>query len=220
MKTKCNFIILLFFVTSCGFKSAHESQNLKKIDLSDQSVKLSFPKILWDKIKDQYRDNFEFKNNVYDFFKTLPISVSLTSEKKGVLKDQNTLVQMAGFGGDFELSEFVGDNVRGFFNLKLNFDIDKDQVKKIKVFYLSASKKRRIFGETVGNGCDLFMDLTDYFQSNVFSKGLKLHSGQARHVSTLAGKYYFVLQEANSVNISQLTIKDSKKAEFECEGGL
>ncbi len=208
-------ILLLLILISCA-----KGSNLSKVsnlDYSEQEVKLSLPQPLWDRITMRYQGNQKFKENKYDFFEGIPLNISVVSPKKGVFNTNYTQIGLATFGANIDFAELGSDKERGPVELDFKTDLKEEEMKDLQVYYSSNSRRRKIDGEQIGNGCNVLLDLTSYFKNEVFKRHILLHTGQMRHISAVAGTFYFVSAEPQRLRISQVTFTDSRHTELTCE---
>lgn len=190
------------------------------MDYAEQDLKLSFPETLWEKITARYQEDEKFKENKYDFFEGIPVVVSVSSDKKSVLNEPYYKITLNPLGGQIDFADLVGTKEKGSIQVYFTPDISEEDMKNLKIYYLSSSQKRKIGDEYIGNGCNKLMDLTQYFHNEVLKKNLPLHTGQLRYLSTMAGKFYFVIEDRHQLRVSQITFKDSRHTDITCEGKI
>lgn len=205
---------MLTFTLLCGFapKTIPISGEIIDIDYTAQETRLSFPKTLWSIIL----NNLE-KGTKADSLVTLPMTINFNEDKKDVLFETGYRINLSEFGGKIDYSKFVNNKKRGFLFIKFETDLAKEDLKKLKVYFLSTSKKRKVGSETVGNGCNVLMDLTDYFQKEALVKGLKVSTSQSRHLSVTAGKFYFIYPMSGFIKLAQVIFTDSTQNSLLCE---
>lgn len=217
-------ISILFFciaLSACNKHSTVDSSQFKQLDLTTPDFKLSFPRVLWERLAERYEDNAKFKQDKFDFFTGIPVTVTLASEKSDVLKEKGFQGNFGPFGGTMDFADLLNPKEKGHITVRFTVDLDDEEARNnLKVYYVSGGRKRKINGEVIGSGCDSMLDLTTYFQKEVFKNGIVTHTGQDRHVSALSGRYYFIYQGANKIQVAQLTITDSQKTDLLCEGQL
>lgn len=144
----------------------------------------------------------------------VPLKVYFIEKNEGILERGNTVVQLAAGGGDLDLSEVIRDK-RGSFYLAVEFLPEMEDVKR-RVFFLSDGKQRRIDADVVGAGCDVYFDISKAFTRAMKKVGFLLNTSDGRHVSALAGTYFFAAAKGDKLYLSALRIKDSKYKSLQC----
>ncbi|MCC6278031.1 MAG: hypothetical protein IT289_08965 [Oligoflexia bacterium] len=148
-----------------------------------------------------------------------PISFKaiLVEKTKGVLGDQNYELKYPKGGGLLDYRYFVPETRQGSFYLYVSFDEEMNP-KDTRVYYLSNAKIRDVDGKAMGNGCNRYFDITDYWFNSMNEGGLLLNTVKNRHISVTAGTLYFVAPVKGKLRISHLTIRDGRHRELMCTG--
>lgn len=144
-----------------------------------------------------------------------PLKVYLIEKNRGILQRQNVSIEFGPGGGELDLRDLV-QNKSGSFRLAVEFLADAPPEAVRKVFYLSNSVRRKRGSEVIGNGCNRYYDITSVFTKAMKSKGLLLNTTDQRHVSALAGTYFFAVKHEGKLNLAQLTIRDSGQRALHC----
>ncbi len=221
MKKPISFFVLAatsLMLVAFAPKSTPLSGEIIDIDYTAQETKLSFPRPLWTVVS-KYLSTRD-KNTKEDAMLNLPMSLSLRADKKRVLFETGYRITLGEFGGRIDYSKFVNPKEKGKLFLMFNTNLDKEEIKNIKVYYMSSSRKRKIGEDSVGNKCNELLNLTDYFQKEVFANGMALPTAQSRHLSVTAGRFYFILPSAGFAKVSQITFSDSTQTGLVCDTNL
>ena len=147
-----------------------------------------------------------------------PLRVYLVEKNRGVLHGINHEIVFGPGGGELDLQDFV-ENRKGSFYFAVEFmpdvPIEKGSLNR-KIFFLSNSLRRHNKSETIGNGCHNYYDITTSFEAAMRGTGYALNTTDLRHVSALAGTFFFALKNEGKLSIAQLTIKDSSHRGLQC----
>lgn len=177
------------------------------------------PKALVDHIEALYRE-VQIKNGkeagstvqrqVFD------LKLYIQGETSGVVR-QNIRIDIPRAGGIVDLASHLSDR-RGFFTLGFELAVAEENVdlSALRVFYLSHARQRQLGDETLGAGCQIWMDITGYFHEQALRSGIWANTTDQRHVSLLAGTYIFTLVAGESLYLSTLTIQDSRYSQLQC----
>jgi hypothetical protein len=145
-----------------------------------------------------------------------PIAVYLIEQTHGVLGGRNHKIQFGPGGGDLDLRDFViGD--RGAMRVVFEFANAVDPNSKRRVWYLSNARQRRVGSDEVGAGCRAYMDISKIVENSNRNEGLLFAVGDDRHVSAMAGTYFFSVKNGSRVDVARLTIYDSSKRTLLCQ---
>ncbi len=147
---------------------------------------------------------------------SFPLTVELTEKTEGVLGKKNFILQYPLGGGILELSQFVSERPQGSFYLRIKWDEKQWPMKYFKAYFVSRSKMKTMDGKVFGSGCDHFFNLTEYFKSSMKGQGFFLNTNNLRHISLIAGIYYFNVFKDGKIYWSSLEIIDSRHRELLC----
>lgn len=154
--------------------------------------------------------------------KSLDVSLKLENLDRGAL---NNDVEFSVFsdGGVIDLYPYPSKIISGRFLVKFNVHFpesmlndDKNLRDKVRVYFISNSRIRTIGRKSVGSGCNKFSDMTGYFKSKVYKKGIMVDTFNDMHVSTLAGTFYFMFSHGDELMITAVSFIDSKKMDYQC----
>jgi hypothetical protein len=143
------------------------------------------------------------------------LTVEMVEKTQGVLGGQNHRLKYPVGGSLLDLRYFVPGSVNGTFFFKLEFEQEMDP-KELKVYYLSNAKMRQVGGAQIGNGCDRYYDISDYWKKQMKAEGLVLNTVNNRHVSILSGTFFFVVPVKGKLRITHITIRDSRHRDLVC----
>ena len=144
-----------------------------------------------------------------------PVALYLVEQTRGVLGGRNQRIAFGPGGGDIDLRDFV-EQPRGAFRVVFEFMPNAGDKSVRRVWYLSNAKRRRVGPDWVGAGCDSFMDITSAVQQANSKEGLLVAIGDDRHVSALAGTFFFAVKDGGRVQVSRISVFDSSKRKLQC----
>jgi hypothetical protein len=159
-----------------------------------------------------------------------PMAIYLIEEVRGTLGGKHHRIEFGPGGGAIDLRDFVTQD-RGAFRLVFEFDprtrteeeMKAEAAFERKVLFYSNSKRRRsqqgTSVEWVGDGCDHWLDLTRSVLQAAKGEGLLLAVADARHVSALAGTFFFSVKSPKAPNLVQLarvSFYDSSRRSLLC----
>ncbi len=138
------------------------------------------------------------------------IQVRLVEKTPGILVEPEIEIKFPRGGGEIDLANFVKDEsgtFRVFFDLE---EVASDD--KMKAYFISGARKRKLDGEVWGAGCNKYMDIKKFILGAGKTKGIEVNTNRSRHDSVLGGTFFF----ASGNQITQVTFKDSKRADLFC----
>lgn len=148
-----------------------------------------------------------------------PLAVYLIEQSHGVLGGRNHKIQFGPGGGEIDLRDFIQED-RGAFRIVFEFAPELDPKAVKRVWYLSNARKRRLGADTVGAGCASYMDISSVVNRSLNDDGLLVAIGDGRHVSALAGTFFFSTKNGTRTEVSRVTVYDSSKRALHCQGQL
>ncbi|HRK06984.1 MAG TPA: hypothetical protein PLZ57_04385 [Pseudobdellovibrionaceae bacterium] len=144
-----------------------------------------------------------------------PMAIYLIEEVRGTLGGKHHRIEFGPGGGAIDLRDFVTQD-RGAFRLVFEFDprtrteeetkAEADFERKV-LFYSNGKRRRSQQGtsvEWVGDGCDHWLDVTRSVLQAAKGEGLLFAVADARHVSALAGTFFFSVKSPKAPNLVQL----------------
>ena len=159
-----------------------------------------------------------------------PMAIYLIEEVRGTLGGKHHRIEFGPGGGAIDLRDFVTLE-RGAFRLVFEFDprtrteeetkAEADFERKV-LFYSNGKRRRSQQGssiEWVGDGCDQWMDVSQSVLRAAKGEGLLFAVADARHVSALAGTFFFSVKSPkapNLVQLSRVTFYDSSRRSYLC----
>ncbi len=127
-------------------------------------------------------------------------------------------------GGVIDLKDYVTGSVGSFsVVLRVNSEIsgvNEEDLKTLKVFFLSNSKRRQISGENFGSGCDRYLEMSHFYESDLSTEGVEVNATDQRYVSVLAGTFYFFLFKETMLFLGSVTFEDSRFKDLMCGENL
>ncbi len=217
--------IFFLLLVACEDKPEYMPKKPQVIRMAAGNQDVTLPSRLWEELEAVYRPPiFEKASSEEndskakleipkDFFS---FHIYLKEKSAGILTNRNGYdLSFGAGGGTLDMQEFVQQKRGSFyFGFRPELEVEKDDV--FKVFYLSNSRLNNIEGQLHGSGCDKYLDISDYFRNKMTGEGILLSASEGRHVSLMAGTYFFATSLKGKLYLSQLTIKDSRFKKLHC----
>lgn len=216
-------VILAILSEGCewgGSEPSWKDHSFYTQDMTHTAIRAALPSSLWDKIKDVLSQQGSPEQTYGRAYLTLPsvfvpIRVYLIERNPGILKNGHTEIVFPAGGGELDLRDFVQQK-SGSFYVAVEFKLSKPEIDP-QVFYLSDAKIRKIAGDRVGAGCDKYFDVSKAFAAAKKGEGFLVNTSDARHISALAGRYFFAANYDGKLFLASLTIFDSSRKELQCD---
>jgi hypothetical protein len=178
--------------------------------LADEA-ETKIPRSLWEKIQGFVEKKKE-TGEIPIVFK--PVSVYLLEKNQGILRNGSVVVEIGQAGGEIDLSDFVQARNGSFFFV-VDF-VPEFELANRRVYFLSNSIERTKGTDALGTGCNSYFDVTSAFNQALKSEGFLVNTFENRHVSALAGTYFFTAVHDGNLYIGSFSIKDSTRPELQC----
>jgi hypothetical protein len=143
-----------------------------------------------------------------------PLKVYLIEKNKGILGNENSELQYGPGGGELDLRDYVAPK-NGSFYFAVEFMPALEKAER-KVYFLSNSVVRKLGGVTLGSGCEAYYDVTSAFKKAMSHEGFLVNTTGGRHVSALAGTYFFAAASEGKLYLARLTVRDSSQRSLQC----
>jgi hypothetical protein len=226
-------VFILCGFGSCNLHHTWRDNTFAKRDVKHSPTNVELPEKLWEKIADIYRKIVAAKeaevnqaagkegdSNSLTAEHALPtgfapLKVFLIEKNKGILHGENYEIDFGPGGGEIDLADFV-QPLNGSFYFAVEFLPEAEVEIEKHVFFLSNGVMRRNSSETVGAGCDTYFDVSHAFANAMIKDGFLLNTSDQRHVSALAGTYFFAAVQGATLQLASLTIRDSTHRSLEC----
>lgn len=143
-----------------------------------------------------------------------PVRVYLIEKNHGILVHGHTEIVFPAGGGVLDLHDFVQAKSGSFF-FATEFMPDLPDADR-HVFFLSHAEERLLDGETYGAGCHSYFDISQIYNKTMKGEGYLVNTSNGRHISALAGTFYFAAAHEGKLFLASLTIKDSVHPELQC----
>lgn len=231
-----SFSLVFFILAAClvqASNSEHENKDghgesalvFEKIEIEKSAKEFKIPTELWDLILNEpkeaaaepakHGENKEEKKEEAPILVWLPAKVQLSAVSEDILKNKNTEFEFSMGGGDIDFSKIVvGD--KGSFYIKFMLEEFKDP-SKIKVFFYSTAKKRKIDDDVYGAGCNVYFEITKKFFNENGKSGIKTNVTDNRHISIFGGHFIFASKNEGKIYLTQVSFKDSTKSDYFCQ---
>jgi hypothetical protein len=236
-------LLLALFFSGCEHEPEWKKNEFKKHALVQSSNDAKLPEALWNQIEAVYTGKVEASGepgekkvetappdespgSAKSVTETgtlptefVPLKVYLIEKNRGLLHGQNHLIEFGPGGGELDLQDFVEPKSGSFYlavEFKPDVPVEKENDPAERVFFLSNSVRRKLGTEVIGNGCHDYFDVTTAFQKAMRGPGFYLNTTRLRHVSALAGTFFFALKHEGKLYLAQLTIKDSGARSLLC----
>ena len=209
-------VIALCFL-SCEKPPQYKSLTYTQHDRTRSSAEAQLPASLWEKIVSQVQPDQKRSASAKGALPTafVPITVRLIEKNKGILTDGHAEIEFGPGGGELDLREFLQAGKNGSFYLVVDFAPEVEK-KDRKVYFLSNGIKRKRGSETLGAGCDAYFDVSTGFDKAMRTTGLLVNTTDGRHVSTLAGTFFFSALHQGKLQLASLTVTDSSHRSLQC----
>lgn len=211
------FLSLLFLtLTSCNKEPKYKKNSYAQKNMNSITAGVELPVSLWSKLEAVPGE--KAKDEPWPT-KFIPIKVYLSEKNRGILNGQNHELIYGDGGGELDIADFaVSKNGSFFVAIEPQMVPIKPEAPepKLQVFYLSNAVKRRLGNEDVGAGCGTYHDISHFFVKAMKGEGIQVNTTTGRHVSTLAGTYFFAIPYENHLYLAHLTIKDSRFRVLQC----
>jgi hypothetical protein len=143
-----------------------------------------------------------------------PLKVYLIEKNRGLLGREHFELTYGPGGGELDLRDFVQPR-NGSFYFAVEFMPALEKAER-RVFFLSNSRIRQLGKETYGSGCNTYFDVSKAFAANMGKDGFLVNTSDGRHVSALAGIYFFAAVADGKLHLAHLTVRDSGQKALQC----
>jgi hypothetical protein len=143
-----------------------------------------------------------------------PVRVYLVEKNQGILTKGHTEIILPAGGGEIDLNEFVQPK-NGSFYFTAEFLPNLAKAER-RVFFLSGAPERDLQGESFGAGCRTYFDVSSVFNKTVAREGFLVNTTDGRHISALAGTYFFAAAHEGKLYLASLIVKDSVRRKLQC----
>lgn len=227
-------LVLISFLISCKEEASWKTRTYNERTSASIAGEVKIPTALWERLIDPEKPvsgGIEFsqvptpnkgggdsaiqKSSVETDLK--PLTVYLIEETRGVLGGRNQKIIFGPGGGDLDLRDFVMES-HGAFRVVFEFGPDYEPTVKKRVWYLSNAVKRKVGPDWVGAGCASYMDISSFVAKSNHKDGILIAVSGDRHISSLAGTFFFSAKRGGHVESSRLTLFDSSKRKLQCRG--
>ena len=145
-----------------------------------------------------------------------PLKVILIEKNHGILQRGTSELVYGPGGGELDLKDFVNEKSGSFYFL-VEFAPEELEGVDRKVFFLSNSLIRKKGDERVGTGCNTYFDVSTAFRKAASDKGFLVNTTEGRHISALAGSYFFAAVHEGKLNLASLVIRDTSQRSLQCK---
>lgn len=210
---------LALLILGCQGKSTFKELKYREQEMPAPQTDVKLPSKLWSLFENP---NLEEKAETETFDQKptefLPIKVYLHERNKGILGGFNHELSFQAGGGDLDLKDFVTEKSGSFF---IGFEADaKVPLDHLRVYFMSDSEERKLAGDVYGSGCNTYFEITSAFKKAMAKDGFLVNTTSQRHVSALAGTYFFVNEQGEKLYLTRLTIRDSRYPSLHCKKRL
>lgn len=143
-----------------------------------------------------------------------PLKVYLIEKNRGILGREHFELTYGPGGGELDLRDFVQPR-NGSFYFAVEFMPALEKAER-RVFFLSNSRVRQLDRQTYGSGCNTYFDISKTFAANMGKDGFLVNTSDGRHVSALAGTYFFAAVADGKLHLAHLTVRDSGQKALQC----
>jgi hypothetical protein len=218
-------LVFLLLLTACEDTPEYLKGKKTKVNMTASTQDVKLPAKLWEELEAIYqplildqsrveeegsRAKLEIPKEFFGF------SFYLVEKNRGIVKHGDHELVFEKGGGTLDLADFLSDQ-KGSFYVAMRPQLELDKNDKLRVFYLSNSRRLNIDGEVHGGGCDKYMDVTQFFNERMKKEGVLANTTKQRHVGLLVGTYFFAVSIKGKLYLSQLTVKDSRFKKLHCQ---
>lgn len=230
-------LIASLLLAGCHKDAPWKANSFETTDLSRSAQDVQLPAALWNKIaallkeedaelqaraypKDEDEEQAKAREEAESTVPTTlptefaPLKVYLIEKNRGVLGKRNHELEFSSGGGAIDLQDFV-QPLQGSFYFLVDFLPELKGIKR-RVFFLSNSVLRKKGREIIGSGCRTYFDISKAFEKAVRDEGFLVNTTDNRHVSALAGVYFFAAVHEGKLHLASLTVKDSGQLSLQC----
>ncbi len=215
MKSVVLLVLVAVTLASCTKVPRYKKKAYSERAMNSVTAGVELPVSLWAKL--EAVPGAKAANEPWPT-KFFGIRVFLSEKNRGILGGTNHELVYGEGGGELDLADFL-QTKNGSFHIAVEAMIEgrPEKPKPVRqVFYLSNAVKRHLGNEAVGAGCGTYHDITGFFDGAMKSEGIQANTTAGRHVSTLAGTYFFAIPYEHHLYLAHLTIKDSRFRVLHC----
>lgn len=221
-----NFVFAFAFLSGCTSQGPNwEKLHFRSAQVAKSDKDIVIPKPLVEIIKNQFEKEAsapmseagaELSAAVIPR-KYLGLKIMMTPKTAGVLAEPIRFDLPRG-GAIIDFSEWISATSSGSFFLKVQVEAEGDPAaaEKVKVYFFSRSRKRTVDEEEMGAGCNKYMDLTQFYQKTLSRDGVRANTTDQRHLSLLAGTFYFIYSAPDALHLASLTFEDPRYPSIQC----
>lgn len=206
----------LFFLglLACKKEPPWRRREFATRDLSRSTNDVELPQKLWDLISDtDGEERTSAPVGVEALTEFVPVTVYLIEKNRGILRGGDLKLQYGPGGGELDLHDYVQEK-NGSFRVAMEFM--PELAGERRIYFLSNSVVRERDRAVLGSGCDTYFDISGAFAREMKEDGFLVNTTDGRHVSALAGTYFFAMKHAGKLRLAQLTIRDSARRVLQC----
>lgn len=199
---------LLILIGCKSEPPAWKRNRFSEIDISGEMGPIHLPRGLWSRVVSVFYGDSP-KGSTQEPLPSVfsPLRLYFLEKNRGILLRGNTVIEFAAGGGEIDLSDVIARK-NGSFYLAAEFLPEMEDIDR-RVFFLSNGVQRRIGRDLVGAGCDTYFEISKFFARSMKQNGFMLNTTDGRHVSALAGTYFFAAATKDKLYLATLVIKDS-----------
>lgn len=221
IQTLLAWLVVVSVCVSCHSDNHESVDHYASKNLGDPPSEIKIPSVLWDLLEEKKIINSlgkitpnpdaatKFEENV-----VVGITVRLKEKTPGILGGTNYELKSSKTGMTLDLAKYIKGNKGTFvFSFEPAYTLGAGA----QVLFLSHSEFRELDGQKLGAGCGRFYDITNNYFRNFQKKGIEVNVSDGRHVSLLAGAFFFRVSHEKGVRaLTQLSITDSNYPQLIC----
>lgn len=205
------FLICILFLSGC--LKEKKTVEVSTVQIKDLAREVQIPKQIMVQIEDELMAETTSFSPQYIL---MPLQIQFTSVSENVLAKPILRYELPKGGGDVDLNNVVtGD---GSFYMSFPKEQFESLPELSHLYFVSNSPTRSIDGENFGMGCGKLVDLKKSFGKLQKEDFLKLNTTELRYLPVITGRYVLVFRQGNQINLTQLTITDSRYTSELCVG--
>lgn len=212
---KFNLYALIFMLSVVGCTKTETPAEVSTVQIKDLAREVQIPKALMIQIEEELIAEGKGFSPLYVF---TPLKIQFTALTPDVLSEPRLQYELPKGGGDIDLRGIVtGD---GSFYMSFPKEQFEGLPDLTHLYYISNSPIQKIDRESFGLGCGKWVDLKKSFSKLQKPDFLKLNTTELRYLPVLVGRYVFVFRQGNQINLTQVTLSDSRYPQEHCAGGF
>lgn len=219
---KCWWVGLAIFslLVSCTPKTNEVDESFAEVRVQELAEEIHVPQSAWDLIQGVSLEDSQTLTadkdgaGVKAAVSMMGVNVIMREKNPGIISDPKVRINFPQGGGSLDLARYVS-KTNGTFFLQFSFP-DKDFTPE-KVIFVNRTIPRMKGSEKWGLPCHAVLDISTRFNTENPNKGLELNTSDLRYLNIIGGTFIFSQQVDKKLKITQVTFRDSRYDNLQCE---